>query len=55
MKQIQLERYVVPKEVARCVEVTDVGPAGSGEVVFGVFPVSTMRQTEGLHEGRISG
>ena len=54
MKQIQLERYGVPKEVARCVEVTDVGPAGSGGCLR-VFPVSTMRQTEGLHEGRISG
>ena len=37
MKQIQLERYGLPKEVARCVEAPDVGPAKPGEVVFEVI------------------
>ena len=42
MKQIQLERYGLPEEVARCVDVPDVGPAGTGEVVFEViaFPIN---------------
>jgi len=42
MKQIQLDRYGLPEEVARCVEVPDVGPAGPGEVVFEViaFPIN---------------
>jgi len=42
MKQIQLESYGLPEEVARCVEVPDVGPAGPGEVVFDViaFPIN---------------
>ena len=42
MKQIQLERYGLPEEVARCVEVPDVGTAGAGEVVFEViaFPIN---------------
>ena len=42
MRQIQLERYGLPEEVAHCVEVPDVGPAGPGEVVFEVvaFPIN---------------
>jgi mitochondrial enoyl-[acyl-carrier protein] reductase / trans-2-enoyl-CoA reductase len=42
VKQIQLERYGLPEEVARCVEVPDVRPAGPGEVVFEViaFPIN---------------
>ena len=42
MRQIQLERYGLPEEVARCVEVPDVGPAGPGDVVFEVvaFPIN---------------
>jgi NADPH:quinone reductase-like Zn-dependent oxidoreductase len=42
LKQIELERYGVPEEVARCVDVPDVGPAGPGEVVLEViaFPIN---------------
>ena len=40
MKQIQLEHYGLPEEVARCVEVPDVGPAGPGEVVFEVIAIN---------------
>jgi len=42
LKQIQLDRYGPPEEVARCAEVPDVAPAGPGEVVFEVvaFPIN---------------
>lgn len=42
MKRIVLDRYGEPDEVARCVEVADVGAPGAGEVVFDVlaFPIN---------------
>jgi NADPH:quinone reductase-like Zn-dependent oxidoreductase len=42
MKQVVLDRYGQPEEVARCAEVPDVGAPGSGEVVFDVllFPIN---------------
>jgi NADPH:quinone reductase-like Zn-dependent oxidoreductase len=42
MKKVVLERYGQPEEVARCVEVEDVGAPGAGEVVFDVlfFPIN---------------
>ena len=42
MKQILLGRYGEPHEVARCVDVPDVGAPGAGEVVFDVlaFPIN---------------
>ncbi len=42
MKQVQIDRYGTPWEVARCVEVPDVGAPGPGEVVFDVlaFPIN---------------
>jgi trans-2-enoyl-CoA reductase len=42
MKQILIDRYGPPHEVARCAEVPDVGPPGAGEVVFDVllFPIN---------------
>ena len=42
MKQILIDRYGRPEEVARCAEVPDVGAAGPGEVVFDVlaFPIN---------------
>jgi NADPH:quinone reductase-like Zn-dependent oxidoreductase len=42
MKKIVLERYGAPDEVARCVDVPDVGAPGAGEVVFDVlaFPIN---------------
>jgi NADPH:quinone reductase-like Zn-dependent oxidoreductase len=42
MKQVLLDAYGVPEEVARCAEVPDVGPPGAGEVVFDVllFPIN---------------
>ena len=42
MKQVLLDRYGPPEEVARCVEVPDVGAPASGEVVFDVlaFPIN---------------
>jgi NADPH:quinone reductase-like Zn-dependent oxidoreductase len=42
MKEIRLERYGLPEDVARCIEVPDVGRARPGEVVFEViaFPIN---------------
>jgi NADPH:quinone reductase-like Zn-dependent oxidoreductase len=42
MKQVLLDRYGQPEEVARCAEVPDVGPPATGEVVFDVlaFPIN---------------
>ncbi len=42
MKQVVIERYGPPEEVARCVDVPDVGAPGAGEVVFDVlaFPIN---------------
>jgi trans-2-enoyl-CoA reductase len=42
MKQILIDRYGVPEEIARCADVPDVGAPGSGEVVFEVlaFPIN---------------
>ena len=42
MKQILIDRYGKPEEVARCAEVPDVGAPGPGEVVFDVllFPIN---------------
>src|SRR4030081_1571154 len=36
MKQVLIDGYGQPEEVARCAEVPDVGPPGTGEVVFDV-------------------
>jgi len=42
MKQVLIDGYGQPEEVARCAEVPDVGPPGTGEVVFDVlaFPIN---------------
>ncbi|HEX2885337.1 zinc-dependent alcohol dehydrogenase family protein [Vineibacter terrae] len=42
MKQVLLDSYGVPQNVARCAEVPDVGSPGPGEVVFDVllFPIN---------------
>ena len=42
MKRVQITSYGVPEEVARCVEVPDVGMPGAGEVTFEVlaFPIN---------------
>ena len=42
MKRVDIDRYGAPEEVARCVEVADVGAPGAGEVVFDVllFPIN---------------
>jgi NADPH:quinone reductase-like Zn-dependent oxidoreductase len=42
VKQILIDRYGRPEEVARCAEVHDVGAPGPGEVVFDVlaFPIN---------------
>src|SRR3989440_46609 len=42
MKQILIDRYGPPEEVARCAEVPDVGAPAAGEVVFDVllFPIN---------------
>src|SRR5438874_9415515 len=42
MKQILIDRYGPPEEVARCAEVPDVGAPAAGEVVFEVllFPIN---------------
>ena len=42
MKRIDLSAYGAPETVADCVEVTDVGAPGPGEVVFDVlaFPIN---------------
>jgi trans-2-enoyl-CoA reductase len=42
MKQVVLDRYGPPEEVARCAEVPEVGAPAAGEVVFDVlaFPIN---------------
>jgi len=42
MKRVDIDRYGAPEDVARCVEVADVGAPGAGEVVFDVllFPIN---------------
>ena len=42
MKQVLIDRYGQPEEVARCADVPDVGAPGAGEVVFDVlaFPIN---------------
>ena len=42
MKRVEIDRYGAPEEVARCVEVADVGAPDAGEVVFDVllFPIN---------------
>ena len=42
MKQVLIDRYGPPEEVARCADVPDVGRPGAGEVVFEVlaFPIN---------------
>ena len=42
MKQVLIDRYGPPEEVARCADVPDVGAPGAGEVVFEVlaFPIN---------------
>ena len=42
MKRVDIDRYGPPEEVARCVDVADVGAPGAGEVVFDVlaFPIN---------------
>jgi mitochondrial enoyl-[acyl-carrier protein] reductase / trans-2-enoyl-CoA reductase len=42
MKRVDIDRYGPPEEVARCVEVADVGAPGAGEVVLDVlaFPIN---------------
>jgi trans-2-enoyl-CoA reductase len=42
MKQAVLDKYGPPEEGVRCADVPDVGPPGSGEVVFDVlaFPIN---------------
>ena len=42
MRQVLIDRYGPPEEVARCAEVADVGAPGPGEVVFDVlaFPIN---------------
>lgn len=42
MKKIEIAAYGVPEEVARCVDVNDVGTPGAGEIVFDVvaFPIN---------------
>jgi NADPH:quinone reductase-like Zn-dependent oxidoreductase len=42
MKQVLIDRYGQPEEVARCADVPDVGAPSPGEVVFDVlaFPIN---------------
>ena len=42
MKQVMIDRYGQPEDVARCVEAPDVGAPDAGEVVFDVlaFPIN---------------
>jgi mitochondrial enoyl-[acyl-carrier protein] reductase / trans-2-enoyl-CoA reductase len=42
VKRVEIDRYGAPEEVARCVEVADVGAPDAGEVVFDVllFPIN---------------
>ena len=39
MKRVDIDRYGAPEDVARCVEVAEVGAPGAGEVVFDVLLV----------------
>ncbi len=42
MKRVEIAAYGAPEQVARCVEVADVGQPGPGEIVFDVlaFPIN---------------
>jgi len=42
MKQVLIDRYGAPEDVARCADVPDVGAPAAGEVVFDVlaFPIN---------------
>ena len=42
MKQVQIDRYGTPWDVARCADVPDVGEPAADEVVFDVlaFPIN---------------
>jgi mitochondrial enoyl-[acyl-carrier protein] reductase / trans-2-enoyl-CoA reductase len=42
MKKVEITDYGTPENVAHCVEAPDVGPPGSGEIVFDVlaFPIN---------------
>jgi NADPH:quinone reductase-like Zn-dependent oxidoreductase len=42
MKRVDIDRYGAPEDVARCVDVADVGAPAAGEVVFDVlaFPIN---------------
>lgn len=42
MKQVLIDRYGLPEEIARCADVPDVGTPSAGEVVFDVlaFPIN---------------
>jgi mitochondrial enoyl-[acyl-carrier protein] reductase / trans-2-enoyl-CoA reductase len=42
MKKVEIAAYGAPEEVARCVELPDVGEPGPGEIVFDVlaFPIN---------------
>ena len=42
MKRVDIDRYGAPEDVARCVEVAEVGAPGAGELVFDVllFPIN---------------
>ena len=42
MKQVVIDRYGAPEDVAACAEVPDVGAPAAGEVVFDVlaFPIN---------------
>jgi len=42
MKRVDIDRYGAPEDVARCVEVAEIGAPGAGEVVFDVllFPIN---------------
>ena len=45
MKQVLIDRYGTPWEVARCADVADVGEPAADEVVFDVlaFPINPGR------------
>jgi len=45
MKQILIDRYGPPEEVARCAQVPDVGAPAAGEVVFDVLAFRSTRPT----------
>ncbi len=42
MKQVVIDRYGPPEEVARCMDAPGVGAPGAGEMVFDVllFPIN---------------